>query len=109
MPVLRNSDSPNIVVQFAHVAKRNAVVEKVKKKRVNCADVGFSSRSPAFVNEHLCPTLKRLFGATVAKKKDCAWLYAWTSNGKLSARKTETPKVVHIACPEELSQVVSEV
>lgn len=106
VPVLGSPEMSNIVVQFAHVAKRNAVLEKARKKRLNCGDLDLASGGAIYINEHLCPTLKRLFGATVSKKKQCGWRYAWTRNGKIFARKTELSKVVQIACTDDLSDIV---
>lgn len=68
LTVLGNPESTNIVVRFVHVKKRNMVLKKTKKRRLNCADLDLASTSPLFVNEHLCPALKRLCGALVAKK-----------------------------------------
>lgn len=50
-----------------------------------------------FFNEYLCPTLDLFFGATVLRKNEFGCKYAWTSNGRIFARKREQSKVIQIA------------
>lgn len=95
------------MVQFSHVANRNAVLEKAKRKKITCSDLQLRSGSVVYVNEPLCPTIKCIFGATVAKKEECGWRYAWTKNGKIFASKTETSSVVQIAYAENTLRIVA--
>lgn len=101
----RDQGCPNVVVQFHSRAKRDAVIEKARKKRVCASDFGFSEPSPVFVNEHLCPTLKKLLGQVVARKKQQNWKYAWTKDGKIFARKTDTSRTLRVTCEQDLDKI----
>lgn len=68
LPAGKQSACPNAVAQFILRSKRDAVIEKARKKRMTTADLGHASRTTIYVNEHLCPELKKLLGMTVAKK-----------------------------------------
>lgn len=63
----------NIVVQFQRRQKQDAVLGKARGKVISTSDVGFPSSTPAYLNEHLCPTLKILMGITVATKYGFRW------------------------------------
>lgn len=94
-----------IVVQFARRQKRDALLEKAKKMRLNNTDFGCSSTSPVFVNDHLCPTLKRLLGATVSKKHACSWKYVWSRNGKIFAKKSDESETIIIRQEKDLEKI----
>lgn len=100
-----NSSEKNIVVQFVRRAKRNAVLEKARRNRVKANDLGFAQSTSVYVNEHLCPELKKLLGQAVTKKKDASWKFVWVRNAQIFARKSETSPVVKIACPDDLAKI----
>lgn len=95
----------NIVIMFNHRAKRDAVLEKARKTRLTTDDVGYTAKQPFYINEHLCPQLKKLLGMTVAKKKELGWRFAWSRGGKVFARQTENSKAVRIACEADLAKM----
>lgn len=101
----KNEGCPNIVVQFRHRAKRNAVFDKARKKRLDTSHLLLPGHNMVFINEHLCPTLKKLLGQTVARKKEVKWKYAWTKDGKIFARKTDTSRVLRIACVSDIDKI----
>lgn len=105
VPAVGENRTPNIVVQFVRRSKRNVFLEAARKRRLSCSDLGLDSRAPLFVNEHLCPSLKRLLGAAVAKKKECGWCYLWVRNGKIFARKADKCPVVQICQQDDLSLI----
>ncbi|KAH7942368.1 hypothetical protein HPB49_022583 [Dermacentor silvarum] len=104
-PNRKDNASQNIVVAFSRRAKRDLVVEKARKTRFTTQDLGYSVREPVFLNEHLCPQLKKLLGMTIAKKKALNWKFAWTKGGKVFARKTETSHVIRITCENDLDKM----
>ncbi|KAH8034801.1 hypothetical protein HPB51_002970 [Rhipicephalus microplus] len=69
VPAKNASSIPNIILQFRSRSKRDLVLQKAKKTRISTQDLGHVSNTPVFINEHLCPVLKQLFGAAIAKKK----------------------------------------
>ncbi|XP_040071767.1 uncharacterized protein LOC120844186, partial [Ixodes scapularis] len=58
----RELNKQNIIVQFVRREKRKKVLAKARKKRLTNKDFGLSTDTAVFVNEHLCPTLKKLLG-----------------------------------------------
>ncbi|KAH6943644.1 hypothetical protein HPB50_025028 [Hyalomma asiaticum] len=67
----------SIVVVFNQRAKREQVLEKARKARINSNDLGFDKSQAIYINEHLCPQLKRLLGLAIAKKRELNWRFVW--------------------------------
>lgn len=63
----RKGDKANVVVQFRSRAKRSMLLKKAKKMRLTNNDAGHEGEVPIYVNEHLCPSLKKPF--EMAKKR----------------------------------------
>lgn len=101
----KDSSGGNIVVQFLSRSKRDAFLEKAKKKRLSTADLGQEAALPIYVNEHLCPSLKKLLGMTIAKKKEHNWRFCWTKNGKIFVRKAESTRALLIGSPDDLDKI----
>lgn len=102
---IKNSNQSNIIVQFLRKAKCDCVIEKARKMRISTKDLGFSDESSVFLNEHLCPQLKKLLGMTVERKKEKGWRYTWTRGGKIYARKSESSQTVRIATIRDLDKI----
>lgn len=61
----------NIAVRFVRRSKRNAVLDKARKKRGTIAEsLGFLASTPIYVNQHLTRQNKQLLGAAIARKKE---------------------------------------
>lgn len=101
-----NTTAPNIVTYFAHRSSRDSFLEKARKPRLFSNYLGFQLNVPVFVNEHLCSAVKRLFGTTNGKRKECKWQYAWTRNGKVFFRESAEMAVVVIKILDDISKVV---
>lgn len=101
----RDGGCPHLVVQFRSRAKRDVVIEKARKKRLSTSDFGHVGRSPVFVNDHLCPTLKMLLGQVVARKNEKGWKYAWTRDGKIFARESESSRVLRVTRLQDLEKI----
>lgn len=95
----------NIIVQFHNRTKRDVLLAKARKARLSVEDLGMSEKGPVFINEHLCPALKKLLGMTVAKKKDKGWRFAWSRDGKIFARKTESSRILRVSCVTDLDKM----
>ncbi|KAH7933768.1 hypothetical protein HPB49_016969 [Dermacentor silvarum] len=92
----RNDSEPtNIIVQLKSRAKRDSFLKKAKKMRLSISDLGHTSSSSIYINEHLCPALKRLLGMTIQRKKAQKWKFVWTRDGKIFARKDEHSNVIN--------------
>lgn len=101
----RNSDKSNILVQFKSRDKRESALKKAKKMRLTNEDLGFQSTLPIYVNEHLCPTLKRLLGMAIKKKHEHQWKSVWSFKGKIYAKQTENSQMIHIADERDLAKI----
>ncbi|XP_029822812.2 uncharacterized protein LOC115308853 [Ixodes scapularis] len=66
----RERGKQSIIVQFIRRKKRDRVLASARAKRLTNKDWGLSDNAPVFVNKHLCPTLKKLLGKTITKKRD---------------------------------------
>ncbi|XP_077485463.1 uncharacterized protein LOC144095667 [Amblyomma americanum] len=102
------SSCQNIVLQFQKRSKRDAFLEKARKQRITTSDLGHPDEdaNPVYINEHLCPSLKKLMGLTVSRKKDKQWKFAWTRNGRIFAKKDVASSVVRIDCVNDLEKIV---
>lgn len=105
VPTRKIYASQNIVVVLNRRARRDEIVEKARKARFTTEDIGFSGKCPVYVNEHLCPPLKKLLVSTIAKKKELNWQFAWAKGDKVFARKTETSPTVRIVCEKDLEKI----
>lgn len=101
----REEGKSNVVVLFKNRQKRDAVLEKARKARIRNNDLGLPGQTQIFINEHLCPALKRLLFQAVTKKRECEWRYVWTRNGTIFARKSESSDRVRIESYRDLSKI----
>lgn len=101
----RNSEKTNIVIQFRSRAKRDNVLKKAKNMRLTNNDLDLGSQTAVYVNEHLCPTQKRLLAMSVKRKYECNWKSLWASNGKIFARQSDGSSKVQILCERDIDRV----
>lgn len=99
----------NIVVQFQRREKRDNVLEKARKKKLTTTVLGLPTDLPIYINEHLCPTMKKILGMAVARKREHNWKYVWTRNGCVFARRTETSRIVPICCENDVNKICADV
>lgn len=102
----RNERLSKILVHFKSRQKRDLVFEKARKKRITNNSLGVTTEpgesAPVFVNEHLCPTLKRLLASTIARKRQFSWRFVWTRNGRILTRKTHGSRTLHVSSDNDL-------
>lgn len=101
----QDATKTNIILQFVNRSKRDAVLDKAKKKRIKNSDLGLDTDAPVFVNEHLCPSLKRVLGKAIARKHQCNWKYIWVRNGKIFARQAERAPLVQITNEADVEKI----
>ncbi|KAH9379472.1 hypothetical protein HPB48_012270 [Haemaphysalis longicornis] len=102
VPVPNDRASKNIIFQYIHGRKRNAVLEAAKKMKLTCEDLGLSHTAPIFINEHLCPDRKRLLVQAIAMKREAGWKFVWVRNGNIYARKSEKSNALKIGSASDL-------
>lgn len=76
-----NSANKNITMQVTRRLKRNDVLEKARKRRLSIRDVILPAMTPVYLNEHLCPEMKKLLSQTTAEKKKQAERLCWLGMG----------------------------
>ncbi|KAK8767911.1 hypothetical protein V5799_005308 [Amblyomma americanum] len=103
----RNPDKANIIVQFRSRAKRDNVLGKAKKTRFTNSTIGLDTSDPIYINEHLCPVLKKLLALTVKKKYENRWKSVWTSNGKIFAKQADGMPAVQILTELDIDKIFS--
>lgn len=94
----RDAGKRNLIVRFCSHAKRADFLRKARKAHFTIGRLGFSGSSDAavYVKEHLTPLDKRLFAMALEQKKETRWLYPWTENYIIKARKNVDGKVFQI-------------
>lgn len=103
----QNSDVQNIIVRFVRRSKRNDILNKCRKKRVDTTVLGDETGKPIFVNEHLTQANKVLLSAAIKKKKENGWKFVWTAGGKILARKEEHGSAIQIASHADLALITA--
>ncbi|KAH7978626.1 hypothetical protein HPB49_006158 [Dermacentor silvarum] len=98
-------DARNIVVRFVRRSKRNDLLSKCRKKKIDTSMLDLEGKTPIFVNEHLTPKNKALLSDAIKKKKAAKWKFAWTSGGKVLVRKDEGSDIIHIAHEGDLDKI----
>lgn len=107
VPTARH-DETNIIVRFVRRTKRNAVLQKARKIRINTTKLGFEESEPVFVNEHLTRHGKQLLGAATKKKREVGWKFVWTNGGKIFARRDEQSATLRINATSDLEKMSRE-
>ncbi|KAL1486149.1 hypothetical protein MTO96_031514 [Rhipicephalus appendiculatus] len=103
----RDNGKSNIIVQFKSRAKRDGILKKAKRARLTNKDVGLTSGNAIYVNEHLCPALKKLLAFAVKKKYEYKWKSVWSFNGKIYAKQTDDSPAVHVPSEHDIDKVFS--
>lgn len=101
----KNSDAKNIIVRFVHRSKRDSLLSKCRKKKVDTSVLGIETKDAIYVNEHLTQAAKALLSAAIKKKKEVGWKFVWTAAGRVLARKDEKAKSVQISTHADLDKI----
>lgn len=101
----RKPNEMNIVVRFCSRDKRSEFLAKARKTRPTTTCLGFpvTQQKPVYVNEHLTVENKLLFSKALALKRQYNWLYLWTENGVIKARKSTVGRVFRIIRENDLN------
>lgn len=106
VPTARHDES-NIIVRFVQRSKKNSLLAKARKMRLDTKMLGFDDSQPVYVNEHLTRVGKQLLGAAIKKKKEVKWKFVWTNGGKIFARQNETSPILRIFSVDDLDSMTT--
>lgn len=95
----------NIIARFRSRDKRSSFLSEARKARLTTSSLKFNDckDTAIFINEHLTPENKRLLGKARALKKDKNWMFVWTENCVIKARKTTNSHVFRILTENDLA------
>lgn len=95
----------NITARFRSRDKRSSFLSQARKARPTTSSLNFNDREDTaiFINEHLTPENKKLLGKARVLKKDKNWMFAWTENCVIKARKTTNSHVFRILTDHDLA------
>lgn len=103
----KDNRKTNIVVQFQRREKRDQFLEKARKKRLRNDLLGSECEDPIYVNEHLCPAMKKLLGMASARKREHEWKFVWVKNGVIFARQTEKSQIIRTTHENDVNKICS--
>lgn len=101
-------NNKNILARFTSRDKKTEFISKARKAKLCLSNINIASTpdSPVYVNEHLTPANKALFSKALELKKEKNWMFLWTANCQVWARKTEDSKVYRIYDEADLAKIV---
>lgn len=67
VPVVSIPSGKNMIVQFTHRARRNSILENARRLCLTTTDLGLQAQVPVYVNEHLCPKLKKVASTSISE------------------------------------------
>ncbi|CAG5033796.1 unnamed protein product [Parnassius apollo] len=102
-----SSDIPNIIVRFTQRKRKSDMLAAVRVRRgLTTADLGLDGASrPVFINDHLAPHNKILFGKARKLGKELHYKYIWSRDCKMFLRKSDTSKIIQISNEHDLNKI----
>lgn len=103
----RSNDKKNIIARFCSRTKKSDFISKARKAKLCVSDLGITgaSNAPVFINDHLTPSNKVLFSKALTLKRDKNWIFLWTDDCQIKARKTTNSRVLRIRDDSDLSKI----
>lgn len=96
-----------IVAKLATTLLRDSIISGIRKNRgLTTIDIGLPGDSrPIYVNEHLTPLNKSLYGKTREAAKKSGYRYVWVKNGKIFVRKDDTHPALNIKSTTDVEKI----
>lgn len=104
--------SRGIIVRFNRKTQKSDFLAARKVKRdlrvrdLSCLPQGFQSDSIIYINESLCPEMRKIFSVARTMKRDGKLFDAWFYNGKLFAKCHENSPRVLVKCMSHLKSLI---
>lgn len=98
---------PNIIVKFTQRRTKSEFLAAVRARRgLTTADVDIDGAArPIFINDHLTPQNKLLYGRARKLGKELSYKYIWLNDCKIFLRKNETSKSILIRSEKDLDRI----
>ncbi|XP_045455953.1 uncharacterized protein LOC123665736 [Melitaea cinxia] len=101
--------SPNmakpIIICFNNRYMKEDLVAVARKHNLNISDIGYSSSSTFYINDHLTQHYKSLLGKAKSRAKEVGFKYIWVKHSKIMARKTDSSPVFFIKNEKDLARI----
>lgn len=98
-----------VVLTLTRRAPRDQILRAARVRReLTTASLGIAGNSrQVYINEHLTKANRVLFSKTRAVKKQLKFKFAWTSNGSIFLRRSETSSVIHVYNETVLDKLIT--
>jgi hypothetical protein len=98
---------PNIIARFTQRNRKNDLLASIRTRRgLSTADLGIDGPAkPVYVNHHLAPHNKQLYGRVRKIGKELNYKFIWVTDCKIFVRKSETSKVILISTEKDLEKI----
>ncbi|CAH2095044.1 unnamed protein product [Euphydryas editha] len=101
-----NKKPKPIVVKFLCRWKKDDFLAQVKKLKLKCSDIGFSSNDNfIYFNDHLTSKNKVLLQSVKKSAKEKGYRYVWVKNCCIMVRRNDTSPVLHIINVNDLKKI----
>lgn len=101
------SRAPNIIVRFTQRKRKAEFLTAVRARRgLTTADLDIDGpSSPVFVNDHLAPQNKVIYGRARKLGRELGYKYIWLNDCKIFLRKSDESKAILIASESDLDKI----
>lgn len=99
--------APNIIVRFTQRTRKSELLALIRTRRgLSTADLDIDGPAkPVFVNDHLSPQNKVLYGRARKIGKELNYKFIWLSDCKIFVRKNESTKAILISNANDLDKI----
>ncbi|CAH2104078.1 unnamed protein product [Euphydryas editha] len=101
-----NKKTKPIIVRFLCRWKKDDFLSLVRKRKLNCNDLGFNSNNPIYANDHLTSLNKSLLHSVKRIAKEKCYEYVWVKKCCIMVRRTNSSPVMHITSLTDLKKII---
>lgn len=107
IPSSNKNRSRPVIIQFSNRQKRDAVLEKARKKKSLTTAVFYNNvpETPVFVNEHLTPYYKQLLYEAKTIKKEKKYEMLWVRGAKIFLKRNKDAPTIRIDSFSDLKKL----
>lgn len=106
IPTRNLSRKKPLIIQFQSKAAKEICVKEARSKKLSAKDINPQfPDSPIYVNDHLCPAMKKLFFDVRNFKKTHSFKYCWVRDSKIYLRKDEQSVAIKVRKLSDLPNV----